>query len=160
MSISLSTRLKATFLIIVFLFNTMIGFACSVGWDMSFNKDHHVRSSGYEKPKEHTHPPGTKKHSHEHKAAHNAKDHHKQNEKKEKGDCCKDEVAKFAAVDKQISKAISIKSPLLFANTNLPVFIPADVAIPTGHTLDNRFFVRCHHPPIPDIRIAVQSFQI
>lgn len=157
MKISLSTRLKATFLTIVFLLNTMVGFACSVGWDMGFNKDHHGKSSGKTITKAHSHPPGTKKHSH--KVADNAKDDHKQNEK-EKGGCCKDEVLKFVAVDKQINKAVPIKAPQLFSNTYFPTFILADVAVAIGHTPNNRFFVRCHHPPIPDIRIAVQSFQI
>ncbi len=160
MKISLSKRLKATFLTVVFLLNTMVGFACSVGWDMGFNKDHHGQSSSENITKAHSHPPGTKTHSHEHKATESDKDDHKHNNKKEKGGCCKDEVAKFVAVDKQLNKAQSIKAPDLFSNTSFPTFILADVDVAPGHTPNNRFFVRCHHPPIPDIRIAVQSFQI
>jgi hypothetical protein len=160
MKISLSIRLKATFLIIVFLLNTMVGFACSVGWDMSFNKDHHGKPSGYDMPKEHSHPPGTKKHSHEHKTAQNTKDHHKQGAKQNEGGCCKDEVAKFVAVDKQISKEVSIKAPQLFPGILHNTYSLTDETVVADHTPDNSFFVRCHHPPIPDIRIAVQSFQI
>jgi len=160
MKTSLSTRLKATFLTIVFLLNTLVGFACSVGWNMGFNKDHHGKSYGENIAQAHSHPPGTKKHSHERNATENAKDDHEHKDKEEKGGCCKDEVAKFVAVDKQLNKAISIKASDLFSNKYFPTFIPTDVDVARDHTPNNRFFVRCHHPPIPDIRIAVQSFQI
>ena len=36
-----SIQLKAAFLLIVFALNTVLGFACSMGLDMGYNKSHH-----------------------------------------------------------------------------------------------------------------------
>ncbi|RYZ29638.1 MAG: hypothetical protein EOO10_05620 [Chitinophagaceae bacterium] len=149
------------FLTILFLSNTVVGFACTIGADMLFNRDHHHEHSASTTIKVHRHPKGTKPHSHSNKNAESSTAHsHKKEQESKKDNCCKDEVAKFVAVDKQISKTISIKAPQMFADIFHPVFILADVEMASGHTPDKSYFVRCHHPPIPDIRIAVQSFQI
>lgn len=161
MKISLSIKFKAVFLTILFLSNTVVGFACTIGADMVFNKEHHDEHSAIPATKVHSHPKGTKPHSHSNNNAESSAAHsHKKKQESKKDNCCKDEVAKFVAVDKQISKTISIKAPQMFADLLRPVFILADVEMASGNTPDQRYFVRCHHPPIPDIRIAVQSFQI
>jgi hypothetical protein len=161
MKISLSIKFKAVFLTILFLSNTVVGFACTIGTDLIFNKAHHGEHSAITTTKVHNHPKGTKPHSHSNKNGESSAAHaHKKKQEGKKDNCCKDEVVRFAAVDKQISKATSIKAPRILANFLHPAFILADVEMANEHTPDKSYFVRCHHPPIPDIRIAVQSFQI
>ena len=161
MKISLSIKFKALFLTILFLSNTVVGFACTIGADLISNKEHHDEHSAINITKVHSHPKGTKPHSHPNKNAESSAAHaHKKKQESKKDNCCKDEVAKFVAVDKQISKTISIKAPQIVVDLLHSVFILADIEVPKGHTPGKSYFVRCHHPPIPDIRIAVQSFQI
>ncbi|PWS28484.1 hypothetical protein DHW03_01090 [Pedobacter yonginense] len=161
MKISLSIKFKAVFLTILFLSNTVVGFACTIGADMVINKEHHDEHSTIPVTRVHNHPKGTKPHSHSNKNTESSAAHsHNKKQEGKKDNCCKDEVAKFVAVDKQLSKTISIKSPQIFADLLHPVSILVDVEMANFHTPDNSYFVRCHHPPIPDIRIAVQSFQI
>ena len=38
---SITIKLKAAFLLIIFAFNTIVGFACAMGADMEFNATHH-----------------------------------------------------------------------------------------------------------------------
>lgn len=148
------------FLTILFLSNTVVSFACTVGADLIFNKGHHDEHPTNTKTT-HSHPEDTKPNSHSNKNTESSASHfHDTKEQGKKDNCCKDEVAKFVAVDKQLSKAISLKAPQIFETLLHPVFILAAVEMASGHTPDNSYFVRCHHPPIPDIRIAIQSFQI
>lgn|GEM_PF-258173 len=159
MKIRPSVRAKAIFLTFVFLLNTMVGFACSLGIGMGFNKGHHDLGHSTVQIAEHSHPPGTKKHGHSHAKA-EQHDHPAKEKTATKDNCCKDEVAKFVDADKQLNKAIDIKLPLLFPVAIVPAFLQF-VSIATGiHSPNNSYFVRHHHPPISDIRIAVQSFQI
>ena len=60
MKIRLSIKFKAIFLTIIFLLNTVVGFACTVGIDMGFNRGHHDDHSSVAKNTPHSHPPGTK----------------------------------------------------------------------------------------------------
>lgn len=163
-------RLNALTLLIVFSLNTMVGFACSVGPDMGFNRSHH---QGIE----------SKKHSHHHEGELNADHHHahgdskglnhaelgadqhstkthKQIPTKDKDKCCKDEVIKFAKVDKQTSRSIVVIVPFFVFAAVIPTYHSFDVIASGIHKPDKWHFVRCHHPPISDIRIAIQSFQI
>ena len=41
MNRTISIKIKATLLITVFSLNTVMGFACSMGIDMGYNKSHH-----------------------------------------------------------------------------------------------------------------------
>ena len=121
--------------------NTVVIFACSLGMDMKFNVSHH----------QHTEVKSAHSHS-------DAKKHH--HTKQEKDNCCKDEAVKFAKADK-------LSPQTSHAEIN-PVFFPALLAnifnlniLDAGsNVFTNKFFVLGHHPPIPDIRIAIQSFQI
>lgn len=167
-----SIKLKAAFLLLVFGLNTVVGFACAVGVDMSFNKKHHHDEKGGEI---HVHSDG-KKHHHEEKAVqphvHNdgKKHHHKKGapyahtkkhseEKKEKDDCCSDSVVKFSQVDKSAPQYNTIINPLFFT-AFIATFYAIDISYPSQITGSTKYFVRSYHPPIPDIRIAIQSFQI
>ena len=56
----LSIQLKAAFLLLVFAFNTLIGFACAIGIDMGFNSSNHHDEEATEV---HVHADG-KRHDH------------------------------------------------------------------------------------------------
>lgn len=143
----------------VFFLNTAVGFACAMGVDMGFNTKHHSEKSNasaihvhadgkkhvHKKPSGHTH--GSKSHSHE-KA--NSKDN-----------CCKDKVVKLEQADK--SRPASVIGVIVPVSTSvLPVsFYHFDISeYRSDREKDIKQFVRSYHPPIPDIRIAIQSFQI
>jgi hypothetical protein len=147
-----SIQSKAAFLTFVFLFNTIVGFACAIGTDMGIETDHH------QKPEvsahSHKHDKGRKHKQHEHTQA--AADHHAS-----KDNCCKDQVAKLTKADKLHQSGFD------YSLLSLPSFIlPAAL-----HSFDttsgivsvnipNSYFVRHCRPPIEDVRIAIQSFQI
>ena len=57
-----SIQIKAAFLLIVFVTNTIVGFACSMGLDMGFNSKHHSERGAEEVV--HVHANG-KKHVHQ-----------------------------------------------------------------------------------------------
>ncbi len=150
-------QLKAVFLLIVFSLNTIIGFACAVGLDMGFNSNHHeeevTKSTG------HVHADG-KKHNHrnEVKDHHDekVKDHHEGNNK---DNCCNDHVTKIVQQDKAIVSSISINTPIC-STTFITGFYNVDALLAAGINSHIKYLVRRHHPPIPDIRVAIQSFQI
>lgn len=146
MKIQRSIMLKAVFLIIVFFLNTVVGFACAIGADMGFNGMHHQ-----EKPGGHRHAGGQKEHHHA--AVNQIAAHQKDN-------CCKDEVSKLTTADKeaqavpaysfQHSISAIFPAPVYFQDSLS--FIPANIP--------NTYFARHSRAPIPDVRIAIQSFQI
>lgn len=157
-----SIQLKAAFLVLVFGMNTVVGFACSIGIDMGFNsRSHH--NSGKEAVV-HIHKDG-KRHIHyedkkEHKKPHSHGEHKKAHadEEKQKDNCCTNQVKKFEELDKAVPQSITIIHPD-FLIAFFDVYYNAD--LPPNDVVKNiKQFVRSYHPPIPDIRIAIQSFQI
>ncbi len=164
-----SIQFKAAFLLIVFSFNTIIGFACAVGFNMSFNSNHHEEE--VTKATVHVHANG-KKHDHNNEVK-EAESHHHNNETNEhhvekvknhdetseKNNCCNDQVTKIIQQDKAIAPSISIISPVFFTAL-ISSFYNIDILLSKGVDSHLKNFVRNHHPPIPDIRIAIQSFQI
>ncbi len=148
----ISIRLKATFLIIVFGLNTAVGFACAMGLDMGFNTSHHHDDEVTE-ISVHTHADGKK---HEHQNAVNSHHHH---EKKpnSKDDCCNDKVIKFQDLDKALNQnsKTAIDSPVIISSDVFGVNL-----LKAFQTVCRRYIARDFHPPPPDIRIAIQSFQI
>lgn len=143
-----SIQFKAAFLLIVFSLNTVIGFACAVGMNMGFNSHHHEESV-VETPGIHHHD---KSHHHEEADV----SHQKTNDK---DNCCKDGVMKFQQVDKNIATSFSLINPVFFTSF-LASYYNIDILSSKNRTSAIKYFVRRHHPPIPDIRIAIQSFQI
>jgi len=146
----LTIQLKAALLLAVFGLNTSVGFACAVGIDMSFNTSHH---SDEEVTEVHIHG-DSKKHNHE-KTAH---DHDNKN-KEEKDDCCNDSVIKFSQTDKSVPQSNIIINPVFF-KAFIANYYALDISYPSQVNGSKKYFVRSYHPPIPDIRIAIQSFQI
>ena len=156
-------KVIAVLLVTVFSLNIVVGFACSVGVDMGFNSKHHnedateavvhIHSDG----KKHVHY-GEKKNDNHSKSHHHDQEnnHHKSGNKKD--NCCNDEITKFIQVDKNLPQSLNIIHPFF-----LLAFFDAfyDVVLPsTDIVKDIKQFVRSYHPPISNIRIAIQSFQI
>ena len=145
-----SITVKAVVLLFVFLLNTVVGFACTIGMEAS---------------NEHTH--GEKEHhEHKHSSHHHdglvsdLKENHHHPEKSSAENCCKDEVSKIMKADKLLTVpgGLDMQSLMLFAV--LPVFCQNQLLAILVHTPNNKYFVRSYHPPISDIRISIQSFQI
>lgn len=158
------SKIKALILLTGFSLNTIIGFACSLGVDMGFNsKDYHNEEAT--EAVVHIHADGKRHIHYEKKEKHNhGKSHHPErpednhNSKEGKNNCCNDQVLKFQQLDKSIPYSLNITHPIF-----LIAFFDAfyNVALPTSEIVKNiKQFVRSYHPPIPDIRIAIQSFQI
>ncbi len=148
MNKAIPIQLKATLLLIIFSFNMVVGFACTVGVDMGFNSTHHQKEEATEV---HVHADG-KKHHHE-------KRDHKHTHGDKKDDCCNDKVLKISQTDKAIPQAVKILSPVFFT-AFVATYHNINIAYPSQVNTSSKYFVRQHHPPIPDIRVAIQSFQI
>ncbi len=150
----LSIQLKAAFLLLVFAFNTLIGFACAIGIDMGFNSSNHHDEEATEV---HVHADG-KRHDHLNQSE---KHKHKENktEKKEKKGCCSDEVQKLQSLDKALNQNAKtvIDVPVFAAIVSnflgIDIFNFAKASPP-------EYVARYFYPPPLDIRIAIQSFQI
>ncbi|PSL32253.1 hypothetical protein CLV42_104556 [Chitinophaga ginsengisoli] len=141
-------RLKATLLLTVFLLNTVVGVACAVGLDMGFNSTHHHEH------KETATTEGKGVHHHAESS------HHHHHQKKQKDNCCNDNVMKFVQTDKSLSPILDFSSHPTYCILFISTFHNIDVWVSSRVKADNRYFARSYHPPIPDIRIAIQSFQI
>jgi hypothetical protein len=156
-----SIRLKAAFLLMVFSLNTIVGFACSIGIDMGFNTKHyhdpeamaaavHVHADG----KKHIHHKEASKHHHGEAES----DHHKS--KGEKDNCCNDGVMKITQLDKAVPQSVSIALHPIFFTAFVSSFYYVDILYSSQINTSIKYFVRSYHPPISDIRIAIQSFLI
>lgn len=156
-------RLKAFFLLIVFALNTMVGFACGIGIDMTFrSKDNNSKKTV--KTTVHVHADG-KKHIHHEKAGSverdktqgfKSDDDKKSNENKES--CCTSKVTKFEQLDKLVPQFIKVHN--IFYTAFISTFYAKAILYTSYIDTSLKYFVRSHHPPIPDLRIAIQSFQI
>jgi hypothetical protein len=160
-----SIQFKAAFLLVVFALNTVVGFACAVGVDMGFNSKHHGSEEATEAVV-HIHKNG-KKHIHQEKKESRSHDkNHKHDEanntekpKSDDGNCCTNKVKSFQDVDKSVPASQSIVHPIFFT-AFVAVYYNMSSLPHTDIVRDIKPFVRSYHPPIPDIRIAIQSFQI
>jgi hypothetical protein len=157
-----SIKIKAALLALIFGLNPVIGFACSIKIDMGFNSGHH----GHDEKEAvvHIHKDGKKHIHYEKKQGHNKphshggdKKDHSQKEK-QKDNCCTDQVKKFEELDKSLPQSLTIIHPDFFI-AFFDVYYNADLP-PNDIVRNIKQFVRSYHPPIPDIRIAIQSFQI
>lgn len=147
-----SIQLKAALLLVVFAMNTIVGFACSMGVDMGFNRSHHALEAAkgsvhiHKDGKKHLHKPVTGKHRHESKKKASKAD-----------DCCKEKVVKLQTADKnfQYTKT-GVTTPVVIIAKAYADFAVLAIARPAMEE-----YTACHfHPPPRDIRIAIQSFQI
>lgn len=151
---NISIRLKAVLLLLVFSLNTIIGFACAVGMDMGFNTTHHHDEEVIEI---HEHADGIK-HNHQQQAE---KHQHNENksEKKEKGGCCNDDVQKFQSLDKALTQNAKTAIDVPVFAALISTFLGIDI-FNIAKAYPPKYKARYFYPPPPDIRIAIQSFQI
>jgi len=141
-----------------------VGFACSMGVDMGYNKSHHTED--VIEVSVHVHADG-KKHHHQNepKKTHSddpASNHHdkKDASKKDaskKDDCCTNEIMQFQQSDKNLAAKTGINMPELVAilTTYFGIAI-----FKTTQSSPQKYIASYFHPPPPDIRVAIQSFQI
>ena len=147
----ISIKLKATLLLIVFSMNTVVGFACAMGVDMGYNNSHHEAEAT--EVAVHVHADG-KKHHHDKKPVAN---HHDKKDASKKDDCCTNEVMQFQQLDKSLAAKVGIDIPVFVAISTayFGINIFETVKLPA-----QKYTARHFHPPPPDIRIAIQRFQI
>lgn len=128
---------KAAFLLIVFLLNTVVGFACSVGMEMGTVESHH-------------HSQGDKDHHHDHSSK----------TEKTTDDCCTDQVQKIERADKLSPPVVEFSSYQPFYTLIFPNYFLVEASVSALEISRPKHPDRDYHPPISDIRIALQSFQI
>ncbi|MEP7233383.1 MAG: hypothetical protein ABI691_24200 [Ginsengibacter sp.] len=148
---NISIKLKAAFLIVVFGMNTITGFACAMGLNMGYNVHHHESHEMKQQDAMHSasmHHRDTSKPAHHHPANESSKD-----------DCCSHSVKDLTLLSKTVPNKISIIQPVFFI-AFIGAYIHADIYSYANIITNLHLFVRSHHPPIPDVRIAIQSFQI
>ncbi len=149
----------------VFSLNTVVGFACALGVDMGFNSKHHheddvtevvvhVHANG----KNYVHQEKNESHSHD-KSHHHDQANNQKKSDNEKDSCCNDKVTKFEQLDKSVPNSLNIINPIFFVAL-VSSFYNIDVLFASQLAPNVKQFVRSYHPPIPNIRIAIQSFQI
>ena len=154
-------KIVAGFFTAVFSLNTVVGFACSLGF--GFNSKHHdeeVTDSVvhiHKDGKKHIHNEKKNTHSHGNQHKHGQSDNHHDQEKK-KDNCCSDEVAQLVQGDKSLPHSLKIIHPT-FLIAFVDVFY--NDRLPSTDVVKNiKQFLRGYHPPISSIRIAIRSFQI
>ena len=125
---------------------------------------HHNKIAG--KSFVHEHSNGTKHVHHEktsnHKTEKSTVNEEFRNDKKwesESENCCNDKVIEFEQLAKSVGHPLHVVNPVFFT-TYASHFFNIDVLFLSQGTPNIKYFVRSHHPPIPDIRIAIQSFQV
>ena len=158
-----SIQLKAAFLLIVFSLNIVLAFACSVGNNMGYNNSnlpdekaeviHSHGKSHHEEEKTEVGHQHDKTHSHDEIADN-------QQSEKSKDNCCTDEAEQFARMDKTAPKTIDFNMHPSFIAAYFSSFYNFDIFLNFEFVPKSKYFVRSHHPPIPEIRIAIQSFLI
>ena len=140
-------QLKAVLLLVIFSANTLIGFACSLGIKMGYNNHHHPKEKSVAAASSHQH------HHHKEETKHSSPASHSED------DCCSNGVTAFNLLDKTTANSVSFVHPV-FASAFVVSFY-APQALPRLDLSKNiRAFARSYHPPIPDIRVAIRSFQI
>ena len=155
------TRLKAGLLFLLFALNSIVGFACAVGGGLGSNSDHHRDEVAeihiHKDGKEHAHH-GANQPENAEKINHKDQGENDRDNSTTAQNCCKDKVIKFDQLDKKIPGTIAV--PRIFETVFIHIFFYYSLASHTNVVKDVKKFVRSYHPPIPDIRIAIQSFQI
>ncbi len=138
---------------LVFSLNTLLGFACSLGLKMGYNEHHHEEEVFVPASHKDHHQHGSdQKHYQDKKLPH-------PNSKSNDDDCCSNGVTTFNLLSKTVPQPVSLVHPVFFVAFKA-IWFDTSILSYTNVLKDIKPFVRTHHPPIPDIRIAIQSFQI
>ena len=136
--------------------NTIIGFACLVGMDKGFTSHNHDEEAI--QAIVHTHKNG-QKHIHHEQAKHHEEADNDHHEKDGKDDCCNDKVLKISQTDKSVSQSVKLPNPIFFI-AFVSFYSDINISYQSKGNISTKYFVRGHHPPIPNIRLAIRSFQI
>ncbi|MEO7048565.1 MAG: hypothetical protein ABI091_24915 [Ferruginibacter sp.] len=152
---NISIKIKAAFLIVVFAMNTVVGFACAVGIDMGFNGGHHDDDDKAMEMAIHVHADGVKHNHHNETGKH----HHDNKDHSKKDDCCNNKVVKISQTDKAVPQSGTMLHPA-FVTAFISSFYSTDVLYAAMQIPNIKYYLQNYHPPIPDIGIAVQRFQI
>lgn len=160
---------KALFLLATFSMNTVVGFACSMGVDMGFNSKHHSHNDS----KEHDHADADNHHEHDGNNSHNhhhggaASHHHSDNSSntasftsQSEENCCKDFVAGFNSLDKQLAKQNSTQPKIIYLSPFIISAFIIDANNSKGYVQHLRIPPREIDFSPPDIRVFIQSFLI
>jgi hypothetical protein len=116
----------------------MVVFSCSLSMVMKFNSSHYQEKI-------------TNSPSHHHKSE---SKHHEN----EKHNCCKDEVVKFAKIDKLTPQTSYTGVNPISYPAILPHFFYFNILESSPDIFINKLVTLRHHPPIGDISVAIQSF--
>jgi hypothetical protein len=159
MKITTAIKVKAMLLITVFSLNTVVGFACAMGLNMGYNTSHHTDVAT--ETSVHVHADG-KKHHHNNQPKKSQHDepvanHHPKKEASKKDDCCTGKILKFQQLDKNLAAKANIDMPMFVEI--LSTFFGFDSFKPV-QAISSKYIALYFHPPPPDIRIAIQRFQI
>ncbi|MBI1783293.1 MAG: hypothetical protein HYR66_18310 [Sphingobacteriales bacterium] len=154
MNRNLSIKLKALFLLVVFASNTAVGFACAVGVDMDFNSPH--RSETKESAEVHIHDDGIN-HQHDSEPAKQIPVGGSNLFTEKDGGCCTNRVQEFQNLNKNVTVNLGISVPVFVAILSIYFDIDLSAAI---KDFPVNYKSRFYYPPPPEIRIAIQSFQI
>lgn len=146
---NLSIQLKAAFLLAIFSLNVVVGFACSIGIDMGFNKHHH--DDEMEMSSSHL--------SMHTKTSACCDDVSSKSSKGDDDNCCKDKVTKITTADKSLPENAAVISPIFFTSF-AATFYQVNILRSQPKNINVSYAVRGSPPAIPDIRIAIQSFLI
>lgn len=150
MTIQKKIRLKALLLTIVFSLNTIAGLACSFesisGADKNTSVSNGHKHADAKLPQLAAQNQASKPLK---PGSYNAG-----NETR----CCNDQVVQFAKADKLIPQSSGLAVSAVI--TLVPFYHSIDLLFTSQKVGSIKYFVRSYHPPITDIRIAVQSFQI
>lgn len=152
MNRSRSIQIKAVFLVLVFSIHTVIGVACALGIDFDCNMQTHQEEMAMATSAGHS--CGSARMHHEEAGKNKA---HKSTDNGDDNCCSKHAV--LSKVDKSVPQSAGVPLPMFFT-TFVAAFYNVNIASLFQNTPNIKYFVRSHHPPIPDIRIAIQSFQI
>jgi hypothetical protein len=102
---------------------------------------------------------GKKENRHQENLHHNAGEKNKEEQRSAKDNCCSEKVRNFEQLDKSLPQVVKIIPPA-FLTAFVVSFYSIQLLPHTDVVKDIKKFVRSYHPPISDIRIAIQSFQI
>lgn len=132
---------------VIFSFSSVIGFACSIGIKLGYNNHHHEKSIANTASSCHD---STNEND-------NKNSQHPFNNNND--DCCSNGVKTFILLDKENVNTVSFLHPVFSTSFVVSPFILWP--LPTSLIPKNiRAFAQSYHPPISDLRIAIQSFQI
>ena len=152
-------KIKALTILIVFSLNTVMGFACSLGIDMGYNSKHHHSQGNI--GEQHAGKTVGTCHTRGNDEGISALQHDQGSDSSNDQDCCTHGVLKFLKLDKNVS-------PIATSDIIVPVLLLAFhftyqidlLEYLKSNANNNYYFTGTHHPPIPDIRIAIHSFLI